>query len=313
MNRTFNCPICQNNSEPEIICPVTLGYQTEFDLIECPNCKTRMLDPIPTSRQLEMFYAPHYYGSDWYKQGGLGRAFTRSFLKHLPPGKFLDVGCGLGFYIDGVRKASDWDVCGVEFSREVVEFARRELNLDVRQGELTEIKFPEKHFDFIRICNVLEHVTDPMALLKECRKIIKPNGFLHLSVPSGIADSGGLIKFFELYKKTPLSKDGHLFFFSKKALLRMFDEIGFEIVKSGTIGIRRGMTNLGLFPRKSNWKNPYSWKEPAVNLENKEINLPPEKKRPEFYYSYRYLRMHVRMIPGMHEFGLDFMILLKPV
>lgn len=313
MNEKFSCPICRKTSKPESLCPVTLGYGTKFELIECPSCRTRMLDPMPSEKQLEMFYAPHYYGSDWYKQAGLGRAFTKAYLKRLKPGKFLDVGCGLGYYIDGVRKSSKWDVCGVEFSREAVEYARRELYLDVRQGELTEVNFPEKHFDFIRVCNVLEHVTDPRALLQECRKIIKPDGLFHLSVPSGIADSGGLIKFYKMFDKPPLSKDGHLFFFPKKALLRMFDESGFRIVNSGTISIRRGMTNLGLFPRKPNWKNPYFWREPEGSNENKEINLPPEKKRPDLYYSYRYLRMYARMLPGMHEFGLEFKILLKPV
>ena len=312
MNQSFKCPICRDTSAPAALCPVTLGYQTAFDLIECQNCGTRMLDPIPTDEQLETFYSPHYYGSDWYKQRGMGMAFTRSFLKRLPPGKFLDVGCGLGYFIDGIRQNSDWDVCGVEFSNEAVEYARQNLNLDVRQGELADVNFPEQSFDFVRVWNVLEHVKDPLSLLKEVRRIIKPDGLFHLSVPSGYADSGGLIKFYNLEGKPARSKDGHLFFFSKKALLQMFDETNFEIIKSGTIGMRRGMTNLGLFPRKPNWKTPYFLRDFVQNEEKKEISLPPEKKRPDFYYRYRYFRMNVKTIPGLREIGLDFSIMLKP-
>ncbi len=309
----FICPICGTNSLPDVLCPVTLGYDTEFDLVECQNCRTTMLQPLPSVEQLAGFYAAEYYGSDWYRQRGLGMAFSRTHLRREPPGKFLDVGCGVGYFIDGVRQKCDWSVCGVEFSQAAVEYARQHLQLDVRHGELSQVNFPSENFDYIRICNVLEHVLDLLDMMRECRRIITPDGRLHLSVPSGIADRAGLIRFYREQGKPALSKDGHLYFFPKQALLRIFEETGFRIVNSGTISLRRGLTNLGLFPRKRRWNSPYIWKDRKNEFSKDEINLPPEKKRPFIYYRYRYLRQYARMLPGMFEPGLEFKILLRPV
>ena len=272
-----------------------------------------MLEPMPTNEQLAQFYASDYYGSDWFRQRGLGMAFAKTHLPKNSRGNFLDVGCGIGYFIDGVRANSDWSVCGIEFGSPAVKYAREKLNLDVRQGELSDVKFPAENFDFIRVCNVLEHVLDPMDLLRECRRIINPDGKFHLSVPSGLADRAGLTRFYKENKNPALSKDGHLYFFAKKTLRRMFAEIGFEIVNSGTISLRRGLTNLGRFPRKRNWVTPYIWKERPNSYPNGEITLPPYKNRPNIYYRYRYLRQYARMIPGMRESGLEFKILLRPI
>src|SRR5207237_7317322 len=129
---------------------------------------------------------------------GLGRALARLELAKRDAGNFLDVGCGLGFFMDGVRSQCNWRVFGVEFSAAAVDFARAELGLEVKQGELSEVEYPNVFFDYIQLHNVLEHVIDPMKLLKECRRILKPTGELHLRVPNGTIDSRDLLKFFRL-------------------------------------------------------------------------------------------------------------------
>lgn len=308
------CPICRGEVEQRPLCKVTLGHGTEFDLVECAGCGVRRLAPLPTREQLEDFYSAQYYGRDWYKQQGQGMAFAKSFLRGMRPGKFLDVGCGLGFFIDGIRNHSGWEVCGVEFSDQAVEFARRELKLDVRQGELAEVDYPDAHFDYVHVCNVLEHVTDPMRLLRECRRILKPGGTLHLRVPNGAADSLDLITFHRETNEPALSPSGHLYFFPSRTLLRMFDETGFAVEKARTYGIRRGLTSMGLYPRKKNWQRPYvAANRPVAAADAQpEIVLPPKRRRPDIYYRYRFARFRLRMLPGMRDFGLDYLLLLKP-
>ena len=307
-----SCPICQSPIEPKALAAATLGDETLFDLVECESCGTRYLSPLPSLEQLKKFYEPQYYGSDWFKQRGLGRALAMLELSKREPGNFLDVGCGLGFFIDGVRSGGNWRVFGVELTAAAVEFARTELGLEVIHGEFSKLEYPDAFFDYIQMHNVLEHVRDPMKLLQECRRILKPSGELHLRVPNGTIDSRDLLKFFHDRDAPPFSKSGHLFFFPKRALIGMFDEAGFEISEARTYGIRRGLATLGLWPRLKDWRRHYVAKPFGSSGANAKIKLPPEKSRPHFYYRYRMTRMNARMLPGMREFGLDYQFVLTP-
>ena len=306
-----SCPICQGKIEPKVLGKASLGGDTCFDLVECQTCFTRYLSPLPSPRQLQAVYLPNYYGSDWYKQKGWGSAFAKLELARKAHGKFLDVGCGLGFFIDGIKQNSNWEVFGVEFSEGAADFARNQLGLNVRQGELVDIGFPDAFFDYIQVHNVLEHVTDPITLLKECRRILKADGVLDLRVPNGRVDSLDLLEYYREAGEVPFSKSGHVFFFPKQALLRMFEEVGLTAEQSRTYGIRRGLASLGFWPRLSNWKRHYLPRPHNENDGNSTIALPPNKNRPGFYYSYRLLRMRLRMLPGLREFGLDFEVFLR--
>lgn len=297
-----------------MLCQATLGAGTEYDLVECRGCGTRYLSPLPAPEQLEKLYRPEYYGTDWYKQRGSGMAFAKVTLRNRPPGRFLDVGCGLGFFMDSIRKHAGWEVYGVEFAEAAVAFAREKMGLDVRQGELPDAHFPENFFDYIQIRNVLEHVTDPVGLLKECRRILKPGGTFHLFVPNGLIDSLDLINYSRSEGRAGFSKSGHIFFFPKRALLRMFEEAGFEVERRRTFGIRKGLASLGYWPRFKDEKKYYA--PPADDgggsRRDGRISLPPGKNRPDLYYIYRLIRMNVRMWPGTREYGLDYEFLLKP-
>ena len=307
-----NCPICQNGVKARPLCKVNLGFAADYDLVECAACGVRRLDPLPCVEELSRFYASKDYGRDWYKQQGLGMAFAKSALRHKAGGRFLDVGCGQGFFLDGIRRHTDWEVHGTEFTPALASFAARELGLDVRHGELADVNFPDSHFDYIHISNVLEHVRHPVGLLKECRRIIKPDGILHLRVPNGSVDSLNLIKYFRSEGRPALSPSGHLYFFPRRTLLRMFEESGFEVARSRTYGIRRGLRSLGLYPQKRDWKKSYLANGTATARQNGEPALAPRKNRPDVYYRYRFLQFRLKMLPGMRGFGLDYLLLLRP-
>lgn len=305
------CPICRSETEPAVLGKASLGGNTRFDFAECRGCATRYLWPLPSAEQLQKLYVASYYGGDWYKQKGWASAFARHVLARKPPGKFLDVGCGLGFFIMGIKQNSNWEVYGVEFAAAAVDFARNELGLDVRRGELVDVGYPDAFFDYIQVHNVLEHVRDPMTLLKECRRILKPSGVINLRVPNGRVDSLNLLRFFKRSGQASFSKSGHIFFFPKETILRMVEEAGLFIAQSRTYGIRRGLASLGLWPRLKNWKKHYAPRPHDQTEGELAIRLPPEKNRPSFYYAYRMISMKVRMLPGMREFGLDYELLLK--
>ena len=306
------CPICGAKESFPFICPVVLATaEPIYALVECAGCHVRFLHPSPDAEALQQFYAPHYFGADWYKQEEKGKIFAQKMLRVGFGERFLDVGCNLGHFLHAIAHTSGWEAYGVEISPEAVAYAREYLLLDVCCGELADAKYPDQFFSFIRINNVLEHVRNPIEFLRECHRILRPGGQLYLSVPNGMVDSAGLVNYFQCEQKPPRSKDGHLFFFPKDALNRIFKDTEFEIVSAYTYGIRRGLRALGRYPQKPNWKNPY--RLPDKIPEQKNIVLGPRPRRLPGYAAYRFWQFRIKRLSGMVDFGLDYEIFLTAV
>jgi SAM-dependent methyltransferase len=97
-----------------------------------------------------------------------------------PPRRVLDVGCGLGFYGRHLR-AGGYDWLGVEMKAADCAVLARE-NLPHRQVDGVTLPFADGAFDDALCIEVLEHVGDPAAFLREIRRVA-PRGLL-VSVPN---------------------------------------------------------------------------------------------------------------------------------
>jgi SAM-dependent methyltransferase len=75
------------------------------------------------------------------------------------------------------------DAEGVEPGKAAFERARG-IGLKVFHGMLHEAHFPDAVFDTVSMYHVLEHTPDPVAVLAECRRILKPGGELFVGVPN---------------------------------------------------------------------------------------------------------------------------------
>ena len=111
---------------------------------------------------------------------------VRGRLGGLPPRGFqgtdlLDVGSGDG---DFLRRAgaAGYRVVGQEINPQAVASARR-AGVDVRLGELDDIGLAAESSDAVRLWHVLEHVADPVAILKTARRLLRPRGLLIVGVP----------------------------------------------------------------------------------------------------------------------------------
>ena len=67
---------------------------------------------------------------------------------------------------------------GVEISKEMTDYAQRNLGLKVINGDFQEIDFNGNMFDIIYSAHTLEHVTDPLQFLSKVKSIIKRDGIL---------------------------------------------------------------------------------------------------------------------------------------
>ena len=306
------CFLCGNTESKFFLGKTTIGYGAEYDLLECPGCGVIYFDDMPSLEALLRFYSGSYFNFSPWHDLAKGNVYAKELNKIKSEGNFLDIGSALGYFISGIKQKSKWNVYGIEFSGEAVEYSTNMLGLNVKQGDIHNVNYPDNFFDYIHINNVLEHVRDPKALLLECRRTIKDDGYFFLSVPNGFNDSRSLIDFYNSEKIPARSMSGHLYFFPRQTLLKLFKETGFEVIQNKTGSIKRGMRNIGYLPKKKDWKkNYFPDTDPRSNIETG-ISVSTEKKHSDFYYKYRYVQSKLHDIPGLYNFGLDFIFLLRP-
>ena len=116
----------------------------------------------------------------------LGRTDLELAVMALPfpgrGGRLLDVGCGEGHELL-LMKRRGWEVEGVDFDVAAVENARSK-GLKVHAGRLEDQGYPAGSFDAIFVSHLIEHVLDPIALLRECRRLLAPRGTLVVITPN---------------------------------------------------------------------------------------------------------------------------------
>lgn len=98
--------------------------------------------------------------------------------------RFLEVGCGTGFVLAGVRRAfPGWALTGTDLFPEGLRFARRRVpEAALFQMDARRIPF-EAEFDVAGAFDVLEHVEEDEAVLAEMRRAVRPGGGILVTVP----------------------------------------------------------------------------------------------------------------------------------
>ena len=98
-----------------------------------------------------------------------------------PGASILDVGAASGLL---VREASaqGFRAVGVEPSLPLAARARAD-GIEVHSGVLPNAALGEARFSFVTLVDVIEHVDDPLALLRECAAVLEPGGRLLVVTP----------------------------------------------------------------------------------------------------------------------------------
>jgi len=100
--------------------------------------------------------------------------------------------------------------------------------LELHHGDLASVGFPSETFDAVTLSHVIEHVPDPLALLREVRRILKPTGRLALTTPNNASLGHQLFA----AKWFGLDPPRHLHIFSPPSLEKLARSAGFSSPRS---------------------------------------------------------------------------------
>jgi SAM-dependent methyltransferase len=100
--------------------------------------------------------------------------------------RLLDVGAHAGRFLRAARDAG-WSVEGLELNPKTAAYAAAMSGVAVHQGNVHTVDTGGRRFDAIAITDVLEHVPEPIAVLKRIRALLDAGGWVAVKVPNGAA------------------------------------------------------------------------------------------------------------------------------
>lgn len=203
MNDILQCKICLGNLRGPIV----------GNFFVCDQCSIHYNTVVQTKKALKQSLCGMMLtacSSPQKMQKRINKAHQQFDIitPHISTGKLYDVGAAGGFVM---KTALDrgWDnVYGNELSQAAVYWAKRTYNISIFNGFLEDDPVATAStFDLIIFWNTLEHMIDPVVTLALATKMLKPQGYMHIRVPT--KTEANIIEFHE---------KGHTVEFSQQSL-----------------------------------------------------------------------------------------------
>ncbi|MBF0247646.1 MAG: methyltransferase domain-containing protein, partial [Alphaproteobacteria bacterium] len=194
------CPFCGAERRTSLYRSVKrvgepLG-EVRVSVSQCDDCGFVYNAPRVREDVLESYYATSSLASGqvfrdesaqgYYPQLNARRArHLAGVLRSHPRGRLLDVGCGVGGFLDAMKAElpGGWELYGLEPSRNAHRQST-DKGYAVANALLGSDGMPAGSFDAISMISVLEHTTDPMAALERIRELLAPHGVVFVEVPN---------------------------------------------------------------------------------------------------------------------------------
>lgn len=228
------------------ICGGKAGLKYSFPFLpvySCQNCKTlvggeqhsqpRTLDWGSEESEIDGYYHQQFLIKD-YRSVELLKRFG------ILAGRALDIGCAYGYFLHLLSKEG-WQVEGVEPSPSLVQRAKQNYGLELRNTIFNPRDYPAQSFQLVTLFDVIEHFERPGSVLQGIRLVMAPGGHLLMKVPnwnsltskacawSYFASFGRITGPAEMLTQAQHSYP-HVSYFTKKTLQRLVEVHGFKVV-----------------------------------------------------------------------------------
>ena len=239
------------------------GKPGDFWVLECEDCGLYSLYPQPNQDQIAEYYPNTYisFPKAIEDEKSLLRRLDRSYglekrCREIircagKRGRILDVGCATGIFLNGMRQRG-WICLGVEPSFYAVNYARGRFHLEVYEGYLEDVEYPDEWFDAITMWDVLEHVPNQEQVLDKIGHLLKRDGWLVISLPN--AESWERFIFQKYWAGWDVPRHFHIF--TPKTITRLLESRGFKVEKIKSFTGRHGVLVLNFQFLITEWKVP---------------------------------------------------------
>jgi 2-polyprenyl-3-methyl-5-hydroxy-6-metoxy-1,4-benzoquinol methylase len=240
-----HCCICDTSNFHRLFVAPVQNYQRgvfdldDFPIVKCNQCGLIYVNPRISVEANNKYYEflltedhdfldKHFFETYSVHKKQIDR-YIRIIKKTKFDGRILDIGCGNGFFLTRARE-SGFQVEGQEISSLFINYCRQNLDLTVYSGELDSLNLEAGSYDVITMFDVIEHVYLPGKLLKECNRLLKPDGLLVVTTH----DIGNF--FAKLYgvKWHMIYPIGHVWYFTRVTLRSLLRKEGFREIYSGS-------------------------------------------------------------------------------
>jgi SAM-dependent methyltransferase len=211
--------------------------------MRCRHCQLIFLNPRPSRDELDRIYPPSYHAFQFSEENfGLAhRVRSRlearrllSYCKDLPAdARILDIGCGDGFHLRLLQQFGQpsWQLEGVDTSDRAV-MAARDSGLAVHLGTAESAALPPESYDLVLLIATIEHVEDPLAVIRAAARLLKPGGRAVV-----ITDNTSTLdyRFFGGRHWGGYHFPRHWNLFNKRSLAQLTEAAGLEVADLGTV------------------------------------------------------------------------------
>lgn len=216
------------------------------EYLRCISCNTLVsqvgLTPekIVVKNDEEDFYGKNYWLSHQSEDLGYPDIFRRSrtdlserclhWLKAILKYKFapatsIELGCAHGAFV-GLLRQCGFDAQGLEMSPWIAEFARNTFQIPMHTGPIEEQTIPSASLDMIAMMDVLEHLPNPIATIRKCLDLLKPDGILVIQTPNYPIEKthAQMVANNDVFL-AQLKSDEHLYLFSQDSIESFFQHV----------------------------------------------------------------------------------------
>ncbi len=229
------CPVCAQYN-PELLYHQNfhnnvISLMTAYDVVCCRTCGFIYADKIPGQEEFNQYYENMSKYEFNYRHGLLPEDYAHHFQKivdflipHLinKSRRILDIGCSTGGLLSVLKSAGYTNVFGIDPSSSCVAAAKELYQVSASVHNISNY-VPEKKFDVVVLCAVLEHLVDFEGSLQKIRALLNDDGLFVVEVPD--------IERFGQFVAAPFQQFSveHINYFSRNSLERMLNKYGFRV------------------------------------------------------------------------------------